>query len=121
MKKIIKTIALLSLIAGAMPLMALEAEITQDLSSSPIYTTIDLVRTSIIASISPFSSTTDLSSAGMEEAELRVVKDDVLEYFATGEPTDRLVSTVEVVQGMVPDLEDEDFDTVAITILKAIN
>lgn len=114
MKKMIKIIALLSLIAGAMPVMAV------DLTLSPIYTAVDLVRSALVTVVSPFASTTGLTAVGIEEAELRVVKDDVLEYFATGEATDRLISTVEIVQEMVPELEEESFDTVAVTMLEAV-
>ncbi len=113
MKKMIKVLALLSLIAGAMPTFAV------DLTLSPVYTAVDLVRSALVTVVSPFASTTGLTAAGVEEAELRVVKDDVLEYFATDEASENLVNTVEIVKEMVPELEDESFDRVALTILEA--
>lgn len=109
----IKTLALLALLANSLPLLAI------DVTLSPVYTAIDLVRSALITVVSPFASTTGLT-AGAAQAEMRVVKDDALRSLAGEGQTDRLVSTIEFLRENIDELNDRSDEEIEMTIIAAV-
>lgn len=59
-----------------------------DITLSPIYTVVDVVRTALGSSLAPFASTT-LSIAEATQA-MKAVRSDALSFLADGESTERL-------------------------------
>lgn len=113
MKKMLKVMALFALIANSLPLFAI------DVTLSPIYTAVDLVRSALVTVVSPFASTTGLT-AGVAEAEMRIVKDDAIRSLSGEERTDRLSSTIDFLRESIDELKDVSDEEIELTIIAAV-
>lgn len=113
MKKMLKVMALFALIANSLPLFAV------DVTLSPIYTAVDLVRSALVTVVSPFASTTGLT-AGVAEAEMRIVKDDAIRSLSGEERTDRLSSTIDFLRESIDELKDVSDEEIELTIIAAV-
>lgn len=63
-----------------------------DITLSPIYTVVDVVRTALGTALAPFASTS-ASTAGMGQ-QLKAVRSDAVSFLADGESTDRLSASL---------------------------
>lgn len=59
-----------------------------DVTLSPIYTVVDVVRTALGTALAPFASST--ASTGNMGQQLKAVRSDAVTFLADGESTDRL-------------------------------
>lgn len=113
MKKMIKAIALMALLVNALPLFAV------DVTLSPVYSAINLVRSALVTVVSPFASTTGLS-AGAAQAEMRVVKDDAIRSLSGEERTDRLMNTIDFLRENIDELNNVSDEEIELTIIAAV-
>lgn len=60
-----------------------------DLTLSPVYTVVEVVRSALGTALSPFASTT-ISLVGGNALIMKAVRNDALSFLADGESTDRL-------------------------------
>jgi hypothetical protein len=60
-----------------------------DITLSPIYTAVEVVRSALGTALSPFASTT-VSLGGDTAALMKAVRNDAINHLADGESTDRL-------------------------------
>lgn len=61
-----------------------------DLTLSPVYTAVEVVRSALGTALSPFASTTAALNSGTAAALMKAVRNDALNLLADGELTDRL-------------------------------
>ncbi len=113
MKKTIKALALMALLVNALPLFAI------DVTLSPVYSAVNLVRSALVTVISPFASTTGLS-AGAAQAEMRVVKDDAIRSLSGEERTDRLMNTIDFLRDNIDELNNVSDEEIELTIIAAV-
>jgi len=63
-----------------------------DITLSPIFTVVDVVKSALGTALSPFSTTAS-SVAGSNEQIMKAVRSDALSFLADGESTERLNSS----------------------------
>jgi hypothetical protein len=109
MKKLLATL----LIVAATNSMAV------DITLSPVYTAVDLVRSALVTAVSPFATTIEASAANKEQ--LEAVKSDALDYLAgDAEQSEVLAETILKIKEKAPDLSRLSDKKIARLIVSAL-
>lgn len=63
-----------------------------DLTLSPVYTVVEVVRSALGTALSPLATSSEVSAGG--QALMKAVRNDALSFLADGESTDRLTASL---------------------------
>ncbi len=114
MKKLLATLTLLSIISFSTAQAV-------DLTLSPVYTAINIVKSVVVTAVLPFASSTATTAGSVETYKaLQAVRSDAIEFMATDVMSEKLEDAVEAVRSEVPAYENASNKRISAAIISSI-
>lgn len=114
MKNALKVLALVALFSN------ITSSFAVDLTLSPVYTAVDLVRSALVTVAAPFAVTSASSIVAAEaKMEVEAISDEAMNHLAGEAPTERLLATIDYLRENIEELEDKSIEEIELTIIEA--